>query len=391
MKKRVGIITMYYQSKNYGGILQSYALLHVINKLGYHAELISYDWTQDKPIKLVDADNKMSFLIKTKYCIYKYLRKLYHSLEKGIKFKKTCLLEADAFHKEVLSILPHTDSYNSGTIHKTLENFDVFITGSDQVWNPSLGIYMPYFLNFVPSSKKTISYAPSVAKDSLSQSEMKFLKESIAHYNAVSIREENLLQVFKESLGRSDAVVMPDPTLLLAKEEWDSISSEQIIYKPYVFAYFLGKNLEQRELAKEYARKKGLLFVSIPLTISGKKTYKWVERNSDVNLPFASIGDFISLIKHSEAVFTDSFHGIIFSSIFSKPLVILDRFKQGSNDSMNSRIDTITKELNLMKHRIADYNLDVVENIIKLHNDSYEKEIPELRKRGIDYLINNIG
>ena len=49
-------------------------------------------------------------------------------------------------------------------------NYDSFICGSDQIWNP-YAIRDEYFLRFVDKSKRKVAYAVSIARDTLSSEE----------------------------------------------------------------------------------------------------------------------------------------------------------------------------------------------------------------------------
>ena len=42
MKRKIGIVTMYHNSINYGGVLQAYALAKFLNDQGYDAEQIRF-------------------------------------------------------------------------------------------------------------------------------------------------------------------------------------------------------------------------------------------------------------------------------------------------------------------------------------------------------------
>lgn len=49
--KQIGIITHYYGSKNYGGVLQSYALCQFLKNQGFDAEQIQFDKDKGESIK----------------------------------------------------------------------------------------------------------------------------------------------------------------------------------------------------------------------------------------------------------------------------------------------------------------------------------------------------
>ena len=55
--------------------------------------------------------------------------------------------------------------------------------------------------------------------------------------------------------------------------------------------------------------------------------------------------DFLEYVRNADVVFTDSFHGTIFSTIFEIPFYTFKRFLDNSPINQNSRIDTLLKKM----------------------------------------------
>ena len=132
MKKKVGIITYYYKNHNYGGLLQAYALQYKLSKLGFDAEQISFD----EPRVGHNSNNAKAKLKKFAKRI------LYFSRDKTrTKMNETISSDINtrnhAFERFANDVIPHSSVYNVNTIKTAGSKYDVFITGSDQVWNPS--------------------------------------------------------------------------------------------------------------------------------------------------------------------------------------------------------------------------------------------------------------
>ena len=276
---RLGIITHYYNSKNYGGMLQAYALVKVLRDLGYDAEQICY---------LVESNSTKKSL---KSCVKSLI---------NMVIKKKLDRRKKAFKQFEISI-PHSKKvYSERDIEQSVVLYDAFITGSDQVWNFKWYI-SSYFLTFVPSRKKKIAYAASMGTNSLSEEESIRLKEHIKDYTAISLRESDSAD-FVQTLTSLPVQTTLDPTLLLDLDDWKSISDHKIIKERYLFCYFLGRDKRIRILAKKFAKQHNLEIVTLPnlqqhLEINDLGFGQ--HRLYDVNP-----GGFVSLIRNADYVFT---------------------------------------------------------------------------------------
>lgn len=327
-KRRVGILTHYYDSDNYGGVLQAFALCKVINDLGYEAEQICM------PVECVPFSNNGE---KQKKQRSKFISRAWDKLMRIIfDVDEICANRKKAVTAFANTYVPHSaEVYRKDTIKKTIELYDIFVAGSDQVWNTDF--YVPaFFLDFVPDEKPKFSYAASIAKDSLTDAESLYFKEKLRSYIGVSVREDNAVKQLQH-LSPVNVEWVVDPVFLISQNEWDKIADKKNkIERKYVFCYFLGDNRVSREIARKYANKEGLAIITVQYL--GKK-YRREERSfGDVRIKSASPEEFVSLIKQAEIVVTDSFHAIAFSAILGKSFVATQR---GYANEMISRLDNI--------------------------------------------------
>lgn len=302
--KKVGIITHYYNSQNYGGVLQAYALCRVLNKEGYAAEQICYNSNQNTR-KSSKKTARIIFLIKnfTRILLTKVWKKHHY---------KDLVLRVKAFEK-FRDDIPHSkDVYNDFNIDACLMDYDYFITGSDQVWHPK-NYRAPYFLTFVKDKPK-ISYAASLSVNQLSDFELDRIKSNVEDFMAISVREENAVSLIN-NVTQLKVHHVVDPVLLLDKTEWDSICANRMISDRYVFCYFLGKDNNYKRSIIEFARKNSLKIVTLP-GMNGKCGYHDM-KFADINLFDVTPPQFLSLIKYSDAIFTDSYHATVFANIFA--------------------------------------------------------------------------
>lgn len=305
-KTKIGILTQYYNSHNYGGLLQSYAMVQVLGDLGFYAEQISYNYHAFYSSQMQSKRSAINCLRRIKW------RFINLRIQSKIEQRHSNM---DAFANSIA----HSRVYENNELSELDGAYDAFIAGSDQVWNPKW--YDPvFFLDFVKQGKK-IAYAPSISQKSLTNEEKKIFIKHLPSFDAVSLRE-NQVELIQPFTDRHVQWVL-DPTLLLHKEQWDLVCAERLCIEPYVFCYFLGVDMTERRIAKKFAEERGLKLVSIPfLSDSFEKADKGF---GDIQFTSASPEEFISLIKYANFVFTDSFHASVFSQIYERQFFTFQR------------------------------------------------------------------
>lgn len=333
---RIGILTHYFKSLNYGGNLQAYALAEFLHSEGFDAEQICYDifFKREKNFSLLSRlyRNVRHFpRFAANVFLKKFvLRKRFVLVQKKLENRNLCINNFNA------NMIRHSQiSYGYTDISRANDIYEAFITGSDQVWHP-YNFCPAYLLSFAKKDKKKISYAASIAKSKLTKEEIDRLVKSISDYTAVSVREEDSASLLRRFSTQNIACVV-DPVFLLSPTQWESVAVPYPINKPYVFAYYLGDDVESRFYAEHFAKEKGLKLVSIPYL---KGSYRKCDWNfGDDQLFDIGPEHFISLIKNASYVFTDSFHGTAFSILFEKKFLVFPREKKSY--AMSNRIDSI--------------------------------------------------
>lgn len=365
--KKVGIITIC-DYKNYGNRLQNYATQEVINSLGFQAETI---------VNIPSDVNKLTSF-KKKLTRVKDMppNELYTKIKGKINYQFNQYLEKErinAFKKFTEMNINETEfTISLDNIPENLsDKYDFFIVGSDQVWNPIFRNCSPIdFLTFAPKQKR-IAYAPSFGISSIPEEFAENYKKWISEFNYLSVREKEGANIIKQLTGR-DAIVLVDPTLMLTKEKWLSISNPAI-HKPknsYLLTYFLG------DIPREYHKLINATALKNKLEIVNLADKKDKKRN------IADPSEFIDYINSANVLFTDSFHGAVFSILLQKPFIIFDRL--GNIPSMNSRIDTLLSTFNLYSRK-----WDNIKNNDDIFDVDYSHvaQILEIeRKRALDYL-----
>lgn len=250
--KRIGIMTLYYKNNNYGGIAQAYALTEYLRDNHYFAEIISYKRTPRKKKTLLENLKEKGFIdyvISHLDILFKRVSLL--PVEKILRKKNHHLLEQrkESFEKSREDI-PHTKKvYEASDLKLLSDEYDIFLTGSDQVWKPGV-IQGAYVWDFLPEDKKCLSYASSIATTIYPDWYSEYLKSNLEKFSWISVREKTAQKYLEQLTGRSIACVL-DPTLLLSSSKWQSMISERIIKERYLFAYFLGDSISQRKKTKQ--------------------------------------------------------------------------------------------------------------------------------------------
>ncbi|MBR2971364.1 MAG: polysaccharide pyruvyl transferase family protein [Clostridia bacterium] len=380
MQNKIGIVTMYHNSINYGGVLQAYALTRVLNDNGYDAEQIRVVGKMTERQKLCILFN---FGVKRAIRqVWRNAKWIFKQPIKRILKRQSIAVVAHnsldtSFEHFRNDYVPHSQEiYNGNNVNKTNHKYDIFITGSDQVWNFSW--YNPiYFLDFAKKHKKKISYAASISMDSLSDKQRRVFRKSLRSYNAVSVREEESIALISD-LSPVDPKIVLDPTLLLSRDKWNTLATKETVSDEYAFCYFIGDNKASRRVAKEFAQKMGLKLIGI----SHYDKYD----GFDIELSTAGPEEFLSYLKNAKYIFTDSFHAVVFSKIFEKQYFVFNRDNKGS---MSSRIRTITSLFETEERFCYGEreNLGYIESLSDIDYTKSLLKFEEKKKESIEFLL----
>lgn len=344
MKKKSAIITWitYY---NYGTYLQAYALQKYIMQLGWNNTIL-------------DDSKIISNHVNWKYEIKKYFmlifQKKYRKCEKS---RKLINLLFENFKHKYLIIDNRIGSL------KSLDNkYDVYICGSDQIWNPfSLENLKTEFYYASFTQKKKIAYAPSIGVTKVPLQYKTKLKNLISSFDFLSSREPQGVDALHELTGK-EVLKVVDPTMLLDVKQWNQLLPlEKCNNEKYILAYFLTPNKIFIHTALEYAKRKQL---RLKIFFNDKSYYDY-----DCDLITAGPIEFLHYVRDAEYLFTDSFHGSIFASIFHTQFFTFKRFKQNPR-SQNSRVENLLNMMNISERLLDEDNCN---NMSKLSDIDFER------------------
>jgi len=344
---KIGIITKYYGSFNYGGCLQAYALYKYLTSIGQNAIQINvYNRNFNSSMSLLKYYKNNGLTETIKKVIKKSLNitKAISNkrIEKIINLRKNQIKEFNEKH-----IKATENVYDQFSIIKANDLFDAFFVGSDVVWNGIHSIDNVYLLPGI--AKKKYSYAASIT-ESISDEQKDIFREALAGFNFIGVREDKAKTIIGECV-KEDVQVVLDPVFLLNPFQWSVVSSERLVPEKYVFCYLLGKDSDYKRKIEKFAKKNKLKIATIPYV---KGDYSLSDSFfGDCRFDNASQADFLSLIQNAEYIFTDSFHCCAFSIIFEKQFLALERTDK-DNQGMTSRLENILKKCGIENRIIRD-------------------------------------
>ena len=362
---KIGIIT-FHNAINYGAILQCYALQSVLTKKGYNVKVINYT---PEFIKRVFPNpskiTKIPTLKKKVYYLVKWILRPKQTLQETRKYDKL-----NEFIKLNLNL---TKEISLDQLSNVSKNFDVCISGSDQIWDLNMTENdESYFLNFADEHTKKISYAASMKLSNLNDSQKNNVINLTRKYSYVSVREKDVQEFLINNNISSYCDV--DPTMLLSKHDWEKciLSCKEVTNKKYVLLYYVNEPEKLIQKAFEYANKNDLCVISLNRI---DKFGKYILKSD------ASIEEFLWLIKNADCVFTTSFHGMAFSTIFN--INFFYEIPENSSNN-NQRLSYLANNLSLQGQNI---NSLINKNI---DWDYVNDKLEILRRESLNRLLNEI-
>ena len=337
---RIGIVTYWSSSDNYGQQLQCFALQKYLIGLGHDTYLIKYMPTSHIPLwRRIARSIKYRLLVSSE------------QKEKDKKLKLIC--ERNNLFNCRRGFKEFRDKYIKSTeiVYRNIKELrnnppaaDIYICGSDQVWNNSLKDpdTAGWFLDFGKPTVKRVSYAASIGRD-IDSSEINRFTKYLKNFNAISVREQKAYAICHQ-LGFDKSIIAIDPTLLLNSSAYDSIEIDSngtdVAGKPYVFIYTLNIRTAEEIYWDDFQKiiaKNGLQIRSVSSSgyLPARELLPGVQNEQ------ATIPEWLSLIKHSEYVITTSFHGVVFCLLYHKPFyaVLLNNEYSKGNDRIISLLE----------------------------------------------------
>lgn len=348
---KIGILT-FQATNNFGAYLHTIALCKKVTELGFDSEII--DYKSPELIRRETEDFKMSLSPRKMigYLLFgRLLKQKYRVLQNELR--EYCILSPE---------------YTPETIKIANDRYDSFLLGSDVVWSLRISDYdYNYFFKFVENGKKINAFSSSVGETDKYRDD-KNLPSLLRRFSKIAVREEDAIGWVKDISGM-DASYVCDPTMLYSGEEWERIITPQKYSAKYILIYFSDPQGKLERDALQYAQKHNLDVYFID--------YGRPRKDMKVVRP-KSLSEFLGLIKYSHALFTASYHGMLFGLYFHKELFFYNR-------SLKSRIDSLARRFGIEDHngdffndsvKPIDYNkVDVKINEFRNYSHNILKEM----------------
>lgn len=346
---KIGIVTLH-ASKNYGAVLQCYALQQTLKALGHDVQIVHREWGRFRNINRQE-----------------YIRIALSNIKRRI------IPEPFAhFRKKRLHTTPKVKSKKQ--LDRLVEQFDALVVGSDQVWNfdciEEMGLY--YYLDWGKNVKR-YSYAASFGKEAfqLPPQTIDAVAQAIKKFNGISVRENSAIDICKNYL-KTDALLHIDPTLLHDHKFYLDMLQHIPVQRNSICIYFLDRNDDKLKLAQKVAQQEQCTITDNLPPLSGIKKHFLRQH---------SIEKWLMNIAESKVVITDSFHGMIFAIIFEKPFIVYRNKERGA-----ARFESMLELLGL-EDRMIDNCIEYIPNRMSPINYYEVRQIIDIeRSKAISYL-----
>ena len=322
-------IITFQSAKNYGAVLQAHALQCYLDYKYGNVSIIDYrNPNVEKNYSFPSLKNVLS---NPQNALFRMIQSI---LYRG-KYKKIT-----EFKEKKMKLTIPCDSQS---VKMITTDGDVFITGSDQVWNYLItGEDETYFLGFV-TNKITCSYAASFGIAEIPQNHLVFYERGLKKISHISVRENQGKQIL-DTMGIKGVQVLCDPTLLLERSFWLKLCESPKNRGKYILVYKITTVDNLLDFARNLSQKTKLPVVYIPNDL----------KSGCIGSLKLNVGveQWLGYIKNAEYVVTNSFHGTVFSILFGRKF--FSEVSRKVNPS-TSRLLTLLEMFHLKERIIADY------------------------------------
>ena len=384
---KFGIVTLV--GDNYGNKFQNYAVEQILSHYGevetFRLERNAKRITSVNTTKTInklslvyvkmflrsrlmsrfDMNNTDKSVIRD--CIYAMVNK-----DKLLKLKQERSLAFKDYQDKYLNVSDKILTHELSADETWVNQYDAFFCGSDQVWNPTYDTTSDLaFLSFAKG--KSIAMAPSFGVSVIPDDVTDKYQKWISDISFLSVREDAGAKIISDLTGR-EAKVLVDPTMMLESDTWKKcVQKPDNLPQKYLLCYFLGQvSSKYKKKIVNYAKKNNLKIVRL-FDIESPDYYRY------------GPNEVLYSILNAEYIFTDSFHGSVFSILFNKNFTVFDRNEGGQ--SMSSRLDTLLAKFGLQERKVGfEYNEIPVSKWAEV-----ETILTKERKYALEYIDNAIN
>ncbi len=364
---KLGLLT-FHTAANYGAALQAYAFEKFLKDKGYDCEYINY----------VNASRAHEYSMT--WHIYDCLKRGKFTSAAaylaGSPFMTLRKMRFDSFYKRYLR-QTEKEYHNSKEAEELNDNYDYFVVGSDQVWNPVCnGDDAAFLLDFVKDSKKRISYSPSFGMTEVDDAHKEVFKDNLKKFSNIGVRESVGQKIVRELTGR-EAMLCLDPVLLLSKEQWEEVMPQKEQKESFIFSY-TNRDSQTRD------------FFNTGYELQGKKHYvlsRYTKPsdflNSQVRVKYCmSPQEFLWVVNTADMVVSASFHCIAMSIILNRQFVVITTGDEGKDERLLNLLRTLG-----LQDRVLRKGMTVEEVNAPIDYKKVNERIEQMKKQSVDYIL----
>lgn len=331
---------------NHGAVLHTWAFQqYLTKKFGADAEVIDYvtPRLQDQNMKYPAAGLLKQKKYKSAAAALTGMMAHKRRYEKFLRFKNANIrISRKRYYQEELA-------------HATLK-YDTIISESDVIWDPHFfgGQFDPAFFLALSSmkEKRRIAYSPSAGNLEFSPVEAMKFQELLSHVEHISARETYEAD-YINTVCKREAECVVDPVLLLRAEDYAHITAKRMIREPYLLLYTpVGYDLNLIRQTDTFARSHGLKVVEISRYPFDNMFHKTIAD--------PGIEEFLSLVKYSDVVVCNSFHGICFSILFKRDFYAYARATGKKTEDLCKRFGVPERYFNGELHDVSPINYELL-------------------------------
>lgn len=365
---KIGILT-FHKAKNYGAVLQAFALITALKKLGVNPYIINR-YADPKTI----------------------IHRVYNTFHPKFILARLTWIKFDKFSRKHL--VPKTNKYttiNSLKYFGKKEKLDVAIVGSDQVWRMEFSaIGYNYFFDFIKGNNiRKMAYAASFGNDEWNENDSVTtrVRQLLKDFSSISVREKSGVKICSDIFDVNATHVL-DPTLLLGREDYKSILLKCYSEKNSntLVSYILGNNQESLKYCNKFAKCNDLIYTDLYYIYPLNRVFSDSEYGIMHNLHI-SVPEWLVQIRNARYVVTNSLHAVIFSILFSKQFIVIDH-PSGGTDRITSLLGLLCLQDRLVS-KISEISLELFQK--KIDFDSVYSKLDLEKKRSILFLQNSLS
>ena len=346
---------------NYGNMLQKYALHRILKRFSDFTEVL---WLKDSNFFHNEGNWLCHYPKNSEYCFEDYQKNYSFEIVRTFKFK-----EFENRYIKTRFDVPYIEDIG--------DEYDFFVVGSDQVWNPKFLFdekeFPGRFLEEIPREKK-ISYAASIAVTSIPPQFTELMQRGISGFNHISVREESSIKLIRELTGQ-DALNLLDPSMLLTTEEWLEIAQKpswlnEKYERGYILTYYFPNN--RPAVIKDVAKSLNLPIINL-LDVDNYWHY------------ITGPEEFVWLFANANLIFTHSFHGTAFAILFRRPFMEIEIPGQ---THVLTRIPEVLKKFGLENRMTTLEKNYTIDSILEIDYSTRDKILPQEREKAFNFLSN---